>query len=41
VDFAGVDGEADALEDLFALDARREIFDFEILFCSFEIKINC
>ena len=26
VDFAGVDGEADALEDLFALDARRRGF---------------
>src|SRR5206468_3246211 len=29
VDFARVDGEADALEDLFALNARAEVFDFE------------
>ena len=29
VDFARIDGEADALEDLFALDASGEVFDFE------------
>ena len=29
VDFAGVDRQADALEDLFALNARAEVFDFK------------
>ena len=29
VDFAGIDDEADALEDLFALNARAEVSDFE------------
>src|SRR3546814_9915971 len=29
VDFARVDGQADALEDLFALNARTEVLDFE------------
>ena len=35
VDFAGVDGEVDAFEDLFALDAGAEVFDFENGLCSF------
>jgi hypothetical protein len=29
MDFARADGEADAFEDLFALDTCREVFDFK------------
>jgi hypothetical protein len=35
VDFTRVDGQVDALQDLFALNARVEVFDFENRFAHF------